>query len=39
MISPELDIVFSLITAFLITYLAIPKVIFFAEKLRLLDEA
>ena len=39
MISPELDIIFSLITAFLITYVAIPKVIFFAEKLRLLDEA
>ena len=39
MISPELNIVFSLITAFLITYVAIPKVIFFAEKLRLLDEA
>ena len=39
MISSELNIVFSLITAFLITYVAIPKVIFFAEKLRLLDEA
>ena len=39
MISPELDIIFSLITAFLITFVAIPKVIFFAEKLRLLDEA
>ena len=39
MINPELNIVFSLITAFLITYVAIPKVIFFAEKLRLLDEA
>ena len=39
MISPELDVIFSLITAFLITYVAIPKVIFFAEKLRLLDEA
>ncbi|MBC8510205.1 MAG: undecaprenyl/decaprenyl-phosphate alpha-N-acetylglucosaminyl 1-phosphate transferase [Cryomorphaceae bacterium] len=39
MISPELNIIFSLITAFLITYVAIPKVIFFAEKLRLLDEA
>jgi UDP-GlcNAc:undecaprenyl-phosphate GlcNAc-1-phosphate transferase len=39
MISPELNIVFSLITAFLITYVAIPKVIFFTEKLRLLDEA
>ena len=39
MISPELDIIFSLITAFLITFVAVPKVIFFAEKLRLLDEA
>ena len=39
MISSELNIVFSLITAFLITYVAIPKVIFFAEKLRLLDQA
>ena len=39
MISPEFDIIFSLITSFLITYVAIPKVIFFAEKLRLLDEA
>jgi len=39
MISSELNIFFSLITAFLITYVAIPKVIFFSEKLRLLDEA
>jgi len=39
MISPDLNIIFSLITAFVITYVAIPKVIFFAEKLRLLDEA
>ena len=39
MINPELNIIFSLITAFLITYVAIPKVIFFTEKLRLLDEA
>ena len=39
MIIPELNIIFSLITAFLITYVAIPKIIFFAEKLRLLDEA
>jgi len=39
MISPELDVIFSLITSFLITYVAIPKVIFFAEKLRLLDAA
>jgi len=39
MISPELNIIFSLITAFLITYLVIPKIIFFAEKLRLFDSA
>ena len=39
MIILELDIIFSFITAFMITYVAIPKVIFFAEKLRLLDEA
>ena len=39
MIISDLNIIFALITAFLITYLAIPKVIFFAEKLRLLDEA
>ena len=39
MIIPELNIIFSLITSFLITYVAIPKVIFFAEKLRLLDAA
>jgi len=38
MIISDLNIIFALITAFLITYLAIPKVIFFAEKLRLLDE-
>ena len=35
----QINIIFSLITAFLITYAAIPKVIFFAEKLRLTDEA
>lgn len=39
MIIPEIYIAFSLITSFFITYLAIPKVIFFAEKLRLFDEA
>ena len=38
MIISDLNIIFALITAFLITYLAIPKVIFFAEKLRLLDD-
>jgi UDP-GlcNAc:undecaprenyl-phosphate GlcNAc-1-phosphate transferase len=37
MIIPELNIISSLITAFLITYLAIPKLIYFAKKLRLLD--
>ena len=39
MIISDLNIIYSLITAFLITYFAIPKVIFFAEKLRLFDEA
>jgi len=39
MIIVDVNIIFSLITAFLITYVAIPKVIFFAEKLRLLDQA
>ena len=39
MIITELNIIFSLITAFLITYLVIPKIIFFTKKLRLLDEA
>ena len=39
MIISDLNIFFSLVTAFGLTYVAIPKVIFFAEKLRLLDEA
>ena len=39
MIISDLNIFFSLITAFGLTYVAIPKVIFFAEKLRLLDAA
>jgi len=39
MITPELYIFFSLISAFLITYLAIPKLIYFAEKLSLFDTA
>ena len=39
MIFSDLNIFLSLVTSFLITYLAIPKIIFFAEKLRLLDEA
>ena len=34
-----LNIFFSLLTAFLISYLAIPKLIYFAEKLSLLDTA
>ena len=34
-----LNIFFSLLTAFLISYLAIPKLIYFAKKLRLLDTA
>ena len=37
MIIPYLNIIFSLITAFLITYFAIPKLIYFAKKLKLLD--
>ena len=35
----ELNIFFSFFTALLITYVAIPKVIFFSEKLRLFDAA
>jgi len=35
----DLNIIFSFITALVITYVAIPKVMFFAEKLRLFDEA
>ena len=38
MIIPDLNIISSLITAFLITFLAIPKLIYFAQKLRLLDD-
>ena len=38
MIIPDLNIIYSLITAFLVTFLAIPKLIYFAEKLRLLDD-
>jgi len=37
MIIPDLNIISSLITAFLVTFLAIPKLIYFAQKLRLLD--
>ena len=39
MFTPELNIIFSCISAFLITFVAIPKVIFFAERLRLIDLA
>ena len=39
MITPELYIFFSLLSAFLITFLAVPKLIHFAEKLSLLDTA
>ena len=35
----ELNIFFSFVTAFLITFVVIPKVIFFAERLRLIDSA
>ena len=35
----DLDIFFSFFTALIISYLAIPKVIFFSEKLRLFDSA
>ena len=35
----DLNIIFSFFTAFFITYVAIPKVIFFSEKLRLFDSA
>jgi UDP-GlcNAc:undecaprenyl-phosphate GlcNAc-1-phosphate transferase len=37
MIIPDLNIISSLITAFLVTFLAIPKLIHFAQRLRLLD--
>ena len=39
MITPDLNIFFSFLTALLISYLAMPKLIYFAEKLRLLDDA
>ena len=39
MITPDLNILFSFLTALLISYLAMPKLIYFAEKLRLLDDA
>ena len=37
--TPDLNIIFSFFTALIITYVAIPKVIFFSEKLRLFDSA
>ncbi len=37
--TPDLNIIFSFFTAFFITYVAIPKVIFFSKKLRLFDSA
>ena len=39
MLNSEINIIFSFITAFLITFVVIPKVIFFAERLRLIDAA
>jgi len=39
MITPDLNIFFSFLTALLITFLAIPKLIHFAKKLSLLDTA
>lgn len=39
MSSPDYNILFALITSFLITYVAIPKVIFFAQQFRLTDLA
>ena len=39
MSTPDLNIILSFFTALLITYVAIPKVIFFSEKLRLFDSA
>ncbi len=39
MLIPEFNIIASFFTAFIITYMAIPKVIFFSKKLRLFDSA
>ena len=39
MIIPYLNILYSFLTAMLISYLAIPKLIYFAQKLKLLDQA
>ena len=38
MIITDLNIIYSFITSLLITYIAIPKVIFFAERYRLSDK-
>ena len=39
MSNPDYNILFALITSFLVTYVAIPKVIFFAQQFRLTDLA
>ena len=39
MLNPDNNIFLALITSFIITYVAIPKVIFFSEKFRLADVA
>ena len=39
MFSTENNIFFALFASFLITYIAIPKVIFFARRFRLADKA
>ncbi len=39
MLTPDYNIFFALVTSFLITYVAIPKVIFFAQQFRLTDVA
>ena len=39
MFGVPIDILFSFVTAFIITFLAIPKIIFFAQKFRLYDNA
>lgn len=39
MSNPDYNILFALVTSFLVTYVAIPKVIFFAQQFRLTDLA
>lgn len=39
MFNPDNNILFAIVTSFLITYVAIPKVIFFAQRFRLADVA